>query len=895
MIRLTKHRLYPHLLVFFRNMSGGYHALLIPSKENLDLLQNVDLFSSFNDSSDEIVHVDTDSDDPFDPADLVGLDEMWTNRKKLPATPIHTNDALSRLSHGFTGTNIKEEPTSTNDLERPLAFDWVLSSKTKQASQHSSLDLNSQTSAQASRITPKVSRTSVTSHRHLPRNLPHRHQSHKHEHSPHGNVLLQPLLPKHELSPPSNYATPRGSTTYSPRSVTPTRIKTEPSDVLELLASFSSPNNHEVKREPSLPELKTEQENNVEMKMESAEDSLKRPWHLQLPINSAQILPPEKQRPKTMPTPTIQLATQAVSAFSDHITENVKIKTVKPMLLSREQEYVRQLAIRGRSMFFTGSAGTGKSVLLRQIIKDLKRIHGPGTVAVTASTGLAAYHIGGITVHSFAGIGLGKGDLQNLIKLVRKNRKVLSRWKQTKVLIIDEISMIDGRLFDHLDEIARQIRRKRDTPFGGIQVIVCGDFYQLPPVSKAQINPDGTETKEQALFTFESKAWKSALQSSIILKEVFRQKGDQTFIDMLNDLRHGRVSDDAADEFRRLSRPLKCPDGIVPTELYSTRYEVENANNMKLLRLGGTARVYEARDGGTLPPAVKAAWLSNFLVPKKLFLKENAQVMCIKNFDDTLVNGSLGRVKAFVDRDTYLCRKLMDSDPTMPFDEFKKLFAKHRVAYSLSQKTSNDVLIDEITDEMLQAAPEQLDSVFNFLHEDKNFVSLMTESESEDDSRHSPSANFGHISNEEAIRQNKRRKLSFISKVEEIASGEKYPLVEFASPDGLSSRLVLMEPERWDVVDEATDEILVSRTQLPLMLAWAMSIHKSQGQTLSKVRVDLSRVFENGQAYVALSRAVAREGLQVVNFRTERVRTHAVVERFYETLLTTEDLASTDG
>lgn len=885
MIRLIKHRLLPHLQVFSRNMSGSYHVLLIPSKENLDLLQNVDFFSSFNDSSQEVVHVDTDSDDPFDPADLVGLDEMWNIHRSSSTHPMHVNTISSQLPYVKTEAGNKDTNIRSNINETPLASNWIPSSQMKQSTRYTSNNQPYPASAQASRLSSNVSQNSVTS--------PQK-QSHLHHHGRQRAVIHEPYSPKRELSPPSQYATPRGSIRGSPRGVSTPQFKTEPAEFVLDSAPSPSPQKDTVKLEPRLPELLTKQEDDGRLKMEETEKSLKRPWYLQLPKESAKVVPPEKHRPKSMPTPTIQLATQAANVFSDLTTDSLKRKTVKPMLLSREQEYVRQLALEGRSMFFTGSAGTGKSVLLRQIIKDLKHKYGVGTVAVTASTGLAAYHIGGITVHSFAGIGLGKGDSKSLIKMVRKNRKVMRRWKETKVLIIDEISMIDGRLFDHLDVIAREIRRKHDAPFGGIQVIVCGDFYQLPPVSKAQINPDGTETKEQALFSFESVAWKTALQSSIILKEVFRQKGDQTFIDMLNDLRHGRVSTYAAQEFQRLSRPLDCPDGIVPTELYSTRYEVENANNMKLLRLGGTARVYEARDGGTLPPAVKAAWLANFLAPKKLFLKENAQVMCIKNFDDTLVNGSLGRVKGFVDRDTYLCRKLMDEDPSMPFDEYKTLFAKHRVAFSMSQKTDHEVLIDEITDEMLKSAPEQLDSVFNFMHEDKNFKDIFA-GETDFISVNDESDNSAsQISSEEAIRQNKRRKLAFISKVEEMATGEKYPLVEFASPDGLSSRIVLMEPERWDVVDEVTDEVLVSRMQLPLMLAWAMSIHKSQGQTLSKVRVDLSRIFENGQAYVALSRAVAREGLQVVNFRTERVRTHAVVERFYETLMTTEDLARKD-
>lgn len=855
-----------HRKVFVRTMSTGYQALLIPSKEKLDLLQNVDLFSSFQDSSQEPIYVDTDSDDPFDPADLVGLETLRSS-----------------------GGSFEGQKRMNSAASMPL--NWLHSSP-RQATSRRSSQLKG---AQIVKRSPQHHRTPTK---------------------------------RRLVSPPSIYSTPQAE------------ISDYESDLVEKLVDVTSAAMNQlnqgigevsallnaVKSEADAPILKSESaldrapmlegldtskakksvsfnamatqpgESSVDSKDVDTFKELnsnKRPWFMLLPKERTIKPPPAQNRQKSAPlNATIQLATQAVP--NSLLSESAE-KLVKPILLSQEQEYVRHLALQGKSMFFTGSAGTGKSVLLRQIIKDLKALHGPGTVAVTASTGLAAYHIGGITVHSFAGIGLGKGDLPALIKLVRRNRKVFRRWKDTKVLIIDEISMIDGRLFDNLDGIAREIRRKKNTPFGGIQVIVCGDFYQLPPVSKAQINPDGTELKEQSRFTFESEAWKNALTSSIILKQVFRQQGDQTFIDMLNDLRHGRVSEEAESEFRRLSRPLVCPDGIVPTELYSTRYEVENANNLKLVRLGGSTRVYEAKDGGSLPPAVKNAWLSNFLAPKKIFLKENAQVMCIKNFDDTLVNGSLGRVKGFIDRDTYLCQKIMDENPSMSLEETTKLFAKHRVAYSLSQKTNHDVLIDEITDDMLKAAPEQLDSVFNFLHEDKDFSQLLQNIDSNEglptgfDS--SAPIEVNDVTDDELIRQNKRRKLDFISKVEEMAKGEKYPLVEFSSPDGLSSRTVLIEPERWDITDEATEEVLVSRVQLPLMLAWAMSIHKSQGQTLPKVKVDLSRIFENGHAYVALSRAVAREGLQVVNFKTEKVTTHGAVEKFYESLSTTEDLA----
>ena len=127
--------------------------------------------------------------------------------------------------------------------------------------------------------------------------------------------------------------------------------------------------------------------------------------------------------------------------------------------------------------------GTGKSVLLREIIAALRRkyVREPDRVAVTASTGLAACNIGGVTLHSFSGIGLGKEPAEDLVKKIRRNQKAKQRWMRTKVLIMDEVSMVDGDLFDKLEQIARTIRNN-GRPFGGIQLVITGDFFQLPPV-----------------------------------------------------------------------------------------------------------------------------------------------------------------------------------------------------------------------------------------------------------------------------------------------------------------------------------------------------------------------------------------------------------------------------
>jgi ATP-dependent DNA helicase PIF1 len=187
------------------------------------------------------------------------------------------------------------------------------------------------------------------------------------------------------------------------------------------------------------------------------------------------------------------------------------------VFLSEEQQHVLDLVVdKKRSVFFTGSAGTGKSVLMREIISSLRKIYKrePDRVAVTASTGLAACNVGGVTLHSFAGIGLGKEDAPELVRKIKRNQKAKHRWMRTKVLIIDEVSMVDGDLFDKLETIARQLRNN-GRPFGGIQLVITGDFFQLPPV------PDYGRV---AKFAFDAANWSTTIEHTIGLHHVFRQK-----------------------------------------------------------------------------------------------------------------------------------------------------------------------------------------------------------------------------------------------------------------------------------------------------------------------------------------------------------------------------------
>ena len=234
-------------------------------------------------------------------------------------------------------------------------------------------------------------------------------------------------------------------------------------------------------------------------------------------------------------------------------------ESVARVFLSDEQKQVLDIVVeRKKSVFFTGSAGTGKSVLLRETIKVLrdKYKREPDRVAVTASTGLAACNVGGVTLHSFAGIGLGKEVVPELVKKIKRNQKAKQRWLRTKVLIVDEISMVDGDLFDKLEAIARAIRNN-GRPFGGIQLIITGDFFQLPPV------PDYGKV---AKFCFDAGTWTTSIEHTIGLTQVFRQK-DPVFANMLNEMRLGRLTNKSIESFRAMSRPLTIQDDFEATEL----------------------------------------------------------------------------------------------------------------------------------------------------------------------------------------------------------------------------------------------------------------------------------------------------------------------------------------
>lgn len=430
--------------------------------------------------------------------------------------------------------------------------------------------------------------------------------------------------------------------------------------------------------------------------------------------------------------------------------------------LTLEQRQAAQIPLeRNRNVFITGSAGTGKSHLLRYIVQELRQQHSShndknnstSAVGVCAPTGVAAILVAGTTLHSYFGIGLGTGSTANLVRKVGKNKDVCQRIDETEVLVIDECSMLNSRLLEILDVVAREIRhggKYRDEPFGGIRVVAFGDFFQLPPVHRK----NGDQDWNWRPFAFDSPVW-SALgldESFVELKQVLRQVDDAEFVHFLNKVRVGDVS---ARDVQTLNNrccisahhPLPT-DGIVPTRLYALNRDVDAENESRLAALPGDVVVCQAVDEWrkTMPSGTKAATKKRMKdalgqeLPDEVALKVGAQVMLTRNkeLDKGLVNGSRGVVERFVS----------------------------------------------------------------------------------------------------------------------TAGGRQLPIVRF--DNGITTKIPYVEAVQYN--PDGGDGCIV-RLQVPLKLAWALTIHKSQGATLTRALLDISRAFEFGQCYVALSRVQSLDGL----------------------------------
>lgn len=289
---------------------------------------------------------------------------------------------------------------------------------------------------------------------------------------------------------------------------------------------------------------------------------------------------------------------------------------------------------KGKNIFLTGPAGTGKSFCIETLFNYLfsKGVF----IGKSALTGVAALNIGGSTIHSWAGLGLADEDADSLKKKALQNKRARDRIRGTGVLFIDEVSMASADLINKIDVVFKHIRGN-DSPFGGMQIIFSGDYLQLPFVSKGY--------GEQLKFGFTSRAWKEAKVSTIHLTKLVRQDENTPFAKMLQELRFGRISDLELIESRI---GAKLNTAVEPIRIFCLNNDIDNYNLRKYRELKGQESVYIAKDSGNADRYVNF-FDKNCPAPPILRLRVGAQVMLLANVDveNGLVNGSIGTVEGF--------------------------------------------------------------------------------------------------------------------------------------------------------------------------------------------------------------------------------------------------------
>ena len=447
------------------------------------------------------------------------------------------------------------------------------------------------------------------------------------------------------------------------------------------------------------------------------------------------------------------------------------------MSITEEQQFGIDLVKSGKNIFITSrGAGCGKTFLLKKIINIYKISK---IIAITASTGVASVLINGLTLHSWAGIGLGNNSVEKLFIKIKSNKKRLERWKKTDILIIDEISLISAELFDKLENLGRLIR-ENDKPFGGIQIIVCGDWLQLPNINSSK-------------YTFESECWNKTIDEIVYLTIIQRQK-DKIFQNILNSIRIGHITKEVKKVLRsRLNVNLENNLGIIPTELYSLNVNVDKINK--------------------------------------------------KNLDDLIEKNNLKK-EIFKMKTT----KLKKSNLKKTIDDYFKIDIKDN-----NIEINSDTLEDD-----LYTIKEEL-----------------------------------YLNNCNAVRELELcigaqvMLLCNLDKEQQLVNGSKgiiidfnednYPIVHF-----LNGVKMVIENKTWQIED---NNVLVGTiAQIPLKLAYATSVHKSQGSTLDYVNICLKNIFEASQAYVGLSRVVSLEGLSIQNLDFNNFTVNLKALNYYENL-----------
>ena len=285
----------------------------------------------------------------------------------------------------------------------------------------------------------------------------------------------------------------------------------------------------------------------------------------------------------------------------------------------------------GKNVFITGSAGTGKTYLLNQYTQYLKERRVYPTIV--APTGIAASHLGGQTIHSFFALGIRESIDEGYVEFLLDKKYLKTRFSKLKLLIIDEVSMISPELFSSMDLILRGFKGT-DAPFGGVQVVISGDFFQLPPVSKVP---------KDKRFAWQSPVWKTLELQTCYLEEKFRQD-DSRLIQILDDIRSGTISE--SSEKLLAERHEKELSIATPTKLYTHNVDVDRINLSELEKLEGQTKLFVYESKGSTKNIEKIFKAS--LVLEELALKKGAVVIFIKNnTEEGYVNGTTGTVESF--------------------------------------------------------------------------------------------------------------------------------------------------------------------------------------------------------------------------------------------------------
>ncbi|ORC86625.1 PIF1 helicase-like protein [Trypanosoma theileri] len=499
--------------------------------------------------------------------------------------------------------------------------------------------------------------------------------------------------------------------------------------------------------------------------------------------------------------------------------------------LSEEQQQIFDLVVnRGRSIFLTGGAGTGKSHLLRSIVAALPK----ETTFVTATTGIAALNLGGSTIHNFAGCGIidpQQHSADDVYYTVQRKTRAKRNWRTCSVLVVDEISMMDAWFLDVLEYVARKIRGSRE-PFGGIQVVFSGDFLQLPPVVK--------NSKKEARFCFEAKSWCRINPRVCILSRCFRQK-DGVFFGMLNEMRRGALTATSLALLTSLSitttvRYVKEEGKEVKKEKEVKEEEEKEEENEKEEGTGEVKTEKRRCGGGEVA---------------------------------TIVEGDIRAGRERYDGFTILRARRAEVE-AMNMDRFNELTTKivtyngfHRGEGRFPTDLPQLVSLRVGCRVMLL---KNLDVSLGLVNGSVGTLEKLIDTSNVRD--------FAHRTTPGDLRL--------------LATHGFLPVVRFETYDSSGTnktsggRLVMIEPHRWTVL-QGEREVSCS-IQIPLQLAYAITIHKSQGMSLSHVNVDFKGIFEEGQAYVALSRCCDMSNLVIENFDACRVNPNVKALAYYKAL-----------